>query len=881
MQHHHTPKAGRRELFVLVVALIAAFIAIGYQTQPAYAVGTFSLSDNEYTVTEGNALEIIVERVSGTLDEDTSVVLTFTDGTADAGADFPFANPSLSFIAANQTTERSYFLSTIEDGDEEGSEDLFVAISIFNDDTGNLSGFTSATITIVDDDGPAEYSFATSSSSVTEQDDGSYEVEVIREGETGTGFNDVTCRIQTPGGGTATGGDDDYDFANQGFTFSAGQTSKNCVIELNEDSDTEGDETIILQLFQDVGDGGFADGAGTFTLHTITIIDDDGAGTIGFDDATYTVNENEGTASIAVVRSGGSTGAASVTCRTTGGTATEGDGTSNTHDYLETDDVLSWSTGQSGTRTCTVPIWDNNLVEPQERVDLIIDTPTGAASINASADDADLFITDDDGSGTIQFTSANFTGDEDDASINVSVSRTGDSDGNVSVKVEVIGGTATEGVDYDIVYEAGEQYVLLEWNDGETGTEVFTVDPIDDATPEGTQTVILELFDPLGGASLGAQDTTTVNITDGASTAPIVTLVSPGSGPTVGGTPVTITGDNFTGATSVTFDGDLCTSRVVVSDNTITCVTPANPAGVAEVVVTTPNGSNSTAGTGNDYTYTDGPTVTFITPSTGPATGNTIVTITGTNFTASGMTVTFGGVQAVFNYINATTIVAVAPANTAGVADVRVSTPGGTSPNTTADDFTYTGSSAPTITNVSPNSGTPGTVVIITGTGFTGATSVLFGNVTSSFTVNSSVQITATVPVGTPVGTVDIRVTTAGGSNANTAADNFTNTSSSLVTYTLYFRFTLIVWTGANNTGILGALRGLESPVDNPNTNNVSGIVGAVWLFDPQTQTWKGYFPGSDGVPGANDFTTFLNGQGYFIALLTQGTYPWTTFGGN
>ena len=133
------------------------------------------------------------------------------------------------------------------------------------------------------------------------------------------------------------------------------------------------------------------------------------------------------------------------------------------------------------------------------------------------------------------------------------------------------------------------------------------------------------------------------------------------------------------------------------------------------------------------------------------------------------------------------------------------------------------------------------------------------------------------MPASTPAGTVDVRVTTPSGTSANTTNDNFNNTSTSgtTLTYTLYFRFTLIVWTGQNNVSALAALRGLESP-DNPATNNVLALVGAIWRFDASTQTFKGYFPGSDNVPGANDFTTLQSGVGYFVALRNAGTVSWT-----
>ncbi|NNN20370.1 MAG: hypothetical protein HKL80_00005, partial [Acidimicrobiales bacterium] len=82
----------------------------------------------------------------------------------------------------------------------------------------------------------------------------------------------------------------------------------------------------------------------------------------------------------------------------------------------------------------------------------------------------------------------------------------------------------------------------------------------------------------------------------------------------------------------------------------------------------------------------------------------------------------------------------------------------------------------PTVTSISPNSGpnTGGTRVTITGTGFSGATSVDFGTTSAaSFTVNSDSQITATSPSGS-TGTVDVTVTTIDGTSAISTGDSFT-----------------------------------------------------------------------------------------------------------
>jgi len=82
------------------------------------------------------------------------------------------------------------------------------------------------------------------------------------------------------------------------------------------------------------------------------------------------------------------------------------------------------------------------------------------------------------------------------------------------------------------------------------------------------------------------------------------------------------------------------------------------------------------------------------------------------------------------------------------------------------------GTPAPTISGFSPTSGGIGTSVTITGTNFTGASSVSFNNQAASFTVNSSTQITATVPNCSSSG--QVRVTTAGGTA--TSSGSFTVT---------------------------------------------------------------------------------------------------------
>ena len=235
--------------------------------------------------------------------------------------------------------------------------------------------------------------------------------------------------------------------------------------------------------------------------------------------------------------------------------------------------------------------------------------------------------------------------------------------------------------------------------------------------------------------------------------APVITGISPVQGPTAGGTAVTVTGTGFTGATGVLF-GAVSAAFTVVSSTQITATAPAG-SGSVSVTVTTPGGTSS----GATYSYLAVPAVSSISPVQGPSTGGNTVTITGTGF-AGVSAVLFGAVSAAFTVVSSTQITATAPAGSGSVS-VTVTTPGGTS-----SGVTYSYVAAPVVSALSPVQGpsTGGNTVTITGTGFTGATGVLFGAVSAAFTVVSSTQITATAPAA-PVAPVDVTVVTPGGTS--------------------------------------------------------------------------------------------------------------------
>lgn len=117
------------------------------------------------------------------------------------------------------------------------------------------------------------------------------------------------------------------------------------------------------------------------------------------------------------------------------------------------------------------------------------------------------------------------------------------------------------------------------------------------------------------GLSYAPGDVVTINLSGTfVPPVPTVTALSPTSGTAGGGTSVTLTGTNFTGATAVNFGGTPASAFTVNSATSITATAPAGT-GTVDVIVTNAGGTSDAAGAGNDYTYTG---VTGITPTSLP-----------------------------------------------------------------------------------------------------------------------------------------------------------------------------------------------------------------------------------------------------------------------
>ncbi|HEY5151725.1 MAG TPA: IPT/TIG domain-containing protein, partial [Mycobacterium sp.] len=261
---------------------------------------------------------------------------------------------------------------------------------------------------------------------------------------------------------------------------------------------------------------------------------------------------------------------------------------------------------------------------------------------------------------------------------------------------------------------------------------------------------------------------------------PVVTSIVPTGGSTAGGTVVTVTGSNLTGATRATFGGTAGTALTVVSATQVTVTSPARAAGVVDVQVTTAGGASALAA-GDRFTYTapPKPVVRSIVPTGGSTAGGTVVTVTGSNLTGA-TKATFGGTAGTaLTVVSATQVTVTSPARAAGIVDIQVTTAGGASALAAGDRFTYTAPPKPAVTGITPTGGTTagGTVVTVTGSNLTGATRATFGGTAgTALTVVSPTQLTVTSPARA-AGVVDMQVTTPGGASALAAGDRYTYTA--------------------------------------------------------------------------------------------------------
>jgi hypothetical protein len=250
---------------------------------------------------------------------------------------------------------------------------------------------------------------------------------------------------------------------------------------------------------------------------------------------------------------------------------------------------------------------------------------------------------------------------------------------------------------------------------------------------------------------------------------PSVSAVTPAAGPVGGGATVTVTGRGFQAGMTATIGGVAVTPSAV-SFTSFKFTTPAAPAGMVQVQVTTV-GVTSALTSADDYTYGDPPVISSVAPAKGLVSGGQTVIVTGSGFTAA-MTATIGGHAVTPSGVSATSFTFVTPAGAAGVVQVQVTTVVSASALTAADDYTYEG--LPVISAVTPSAGPVigGQVVTVTGSGFVAGMTVTIGGTAVTPSGITASSFSFTTPAET-AGYDQVQVTNLAGSSALTPAAGY------------------------------------------------------------------------------------------------------------
>jgi len=458
-------------------------------------VGSLQFSSASYSVVENGAIATItVTRVnggSGTV----GVNYASTDGSATDGGDYTAVSGSLNF--ADGETTKTFTVPIFDDFDYEGDESVNLSLS-FPTGGADLGSLSTAVLTITEDDPvPPTGSLQFSTPTYTEAENGTTATITVTRinGSYGTVGVDYASSD-----GTASAGSD-YTAVSGSLSFADGVTSQTFTIDIFNDADYEGDETVNLTLSNPSGGAGL-DSPSTAVL---TIKEDDpvpAAGSLQFSAVAYSADENGVSATITVSRVGGSFGTVGVDYASNDGTATAG------ADYAAVIGSLSFADGVTS-QTFTIDIFDDVVYEGNETVGLILSNPSGGAGLG-SPSSAILTISEDDpvpSAGSLQFSLPTYSVAENGTVISITVTRVGGSFGLVGVDYASSDGTALAGTDYIAVSGS------LSFADGVT-SQSFNIDILDDADYEGNETVYLSLSNPDGGAGLGSPAVTALTVTD-------------------------------------------------------------------------------------------------------------------------------------------------------------------------------------------------------------------------------------------------------------------------------------------------------------------------------------------------------------------------------
>jgi hypothetical protein len=321
----------------------------------------FSFSAATYSVNENSSTATITVTRTGALSTASINYATVIGGTTTHTQDFSVTSGTLTFTPGQ--ISKTFTIPIVNDTTDEPDETINLALSSPSANA-ILVNPSTAVLTITDNDNPPSVSINNFSAQEGNSSTTAFTFNVTLSEASGL---PVSVKWKTLSGGTATPGSD-YMAADGTLNFAPGETSKQITVLVNGDAVSEPNEYFQVSIYQPVnvtlGD----------SLANGTIFDEDNPGEVQFSPVVYNVNEGVGTATVTVTRTTGTVGTVTVDYATTN------TGTTSFPDFTPASGTLTFLDGEA-TKTFSVSITDDQIVEQTEWIDLVLSNVTGGAAI--------------------------------------------------------------------------------------------------------------------------------------------------------------------------------------------------------------------------------------------------------------------------------------------------------------------------------------------------------------------------------------------------------------------------------------------------------------------------------------------------------------------
>ena len=435
-----------------------------------------------------------------------SINVLAEDRSASNAVDFAFTDGAENFQPSEfladggvWQAESTYNVSITNDDLDEDDETFILAIErglaflsySLVDASGNSCGSKcTVTATIVDDD-TAGVTVSKSAVTVTEQDTTGDTYTVVLDSQPTA---NVTITI---GGQTAA----DITAAPTPLTFTTTNwgTPQTVTVTAGNDTDTVTDTHSLTHS----ATSSDTDYSGIPIANVgVTVNDNDSTiPALSFDSINITVDEDDSQATLSVELSQASAGTVTVDYATSDITAEAGD------DYTETSGTLTFAPGET-VKAIIVPILDDAIYETLERFNVTLSNPTGATLPTFPGAQVNIAVDESPPTASI----ANVTVGEGAGTMTLTLNLSHESSRSTPYRTQTsyIGGTATQGADYENFLSGGEARITVPAGDTQASLDITITD---DTAAESSETITIRWDnDPTGGNN-GDATPTTINFT--------------------------------------------------------------------------------------------------------------------------------------------------------------------------------------------------------------------------------------------------------------------------------------------------------------------------------------------------------------------------------